>query len=81
MGHSCPVCYARCHCEGDIDDMDFGENPACTHCHTTTIECCICRAPMEVKRRNAAVLKGVAICDFCYDEKFGSDGGRPDDRS
>ena len=32
MAHTCPECYQYCTCNGDIDDIDFGEDPECTHC-------------------------------------------------
>ena len=32
MAHECPVCGLTCRCNGDIDDIDFGENPLCDHC-------------------------------------------------
>lgn len=39
MAHTCPDCGLACHCGGDIDDMDFGEDcPAadrCVHCADT----------------------------------------------
>ena len=35
MAHSCPECYQTCHCNGDIDDIDFGEDSphadSCVH--------------------------------------------------
>ena len=35
MAHPCPECGQRCHCNGDIDDIDFGEDSpgadACVH--------------------------------------------------
>ena len=31
MAHECPECYQLCHCGGDIDDIDFGEDASCTH--------------------------------------------------
>ena len=31
MAHDCPDCYTQCHCGGDIDDINFGEDPTCTH--------------------------------------------------
>ena len=35
MAHECPDCGQVCHCNGDIDDIDFGEDPNCT--------CCCCK--------------------------------------
>ncbi len=35
MAHECPVCYLRCHCNGDIDDLmlnDWDDVNKCTHC-------------------------------------------------
>jgi hypothetical protein len=35
MAHTCPVCGATCHCNGDIDDLclDFEDDVmACDHC-------------------------------------------------
>ena len=36
MAHSCPDCGCLCHCGGDIDDIDFGDDTPeadeCTHC-------------------------------------------------
>lgn len=36
MAHSCPDCSQTCHCGGDIDDIDFGDDTPeamrCTHC-------------------------------------------------
>ena len=33
--HSCPDCGQACYCEGDIDDLDFGDDcpgaDACQH--------------------------------------------------
>ena len=33
--HSCPDCGQACHCNGDIDDLDFGDDcpeaDACQH--------------------------------------------------
>jgi hypothetical protein len=26
MAHSCPECYQYCTCQGDIDDIDFGDD-------------------------------------------------------
>lgn len=26
MAHTCPDCGQLCHCRGDIDDIDFGED-------------------------------------------------------
>jgi hypothetical protein len=31
MAHDCPNCYEQCHCGGDIDDINFGEDGNCTH--------------------------------------------------
>jgi len=35
MAHTCPDCGQLCHCGGDIDDIDFGEDCGdamrCTH--------------------------------------------------
>lgn len=35
MAHSCPECGCLCHCGGDIDDIDWGEDceeaDKCTH--------------------------------------------------
>jgi hypothetical protein len=30
--HTCPECGQLCTCQGDIDDIDFGEVNWCTHC-------------------------------------------------
>lgn len=32
MAHTCPSCYAYCTCNGDWDDIDFGDDPECLHC-------------------------------------------------
>lgn len=36
--HTCPDCGCACHCGGDIDDIDFGDDcegaDACTHYQT-----------------------------------------------
>ena len=32
MAHTCPSCYAYCTCNGDCDDIDFGDDPECSHC-------------------------------------------------
>jgi hypothetical protein len=36
MAHSCPECNQACYCNGDIDDILFGEDSEeallCTHC-------------------------------------------------
>lgn len=41
MAHSCPDCGCLCHCGGDIDDIDFGDDSEdamnCTH--YTTMDC------------------------------------------
>ncbi len=29
MAHTCPECGRLCHCGGDLDDIDFGENLQC----------------------------------------------------
>ena len=29
MAHTCPECGMLCYCQGDIDDIDFGENWNC----------------------------------------------------
>ena len=26
MAHTCPECGYQCHCNGDIDDIDFGDS-------------------------------------------------------
>jgi hypothetical protein len=31
MAHDCPDCYTQCHCGGDIDDINFGEDSHCKH--------------------------------------------------
>ncbi len=33
MAHTCPRCGSLCHCSGDIDDIDFGEDPNCMKDH------------------------------------------------
>lgn len=33
MAHTCPRCGQLCHCNGDIDDIDFGESNICTKDH------------------------------------------------
>ena len=47
MAHTCPDCGLTCHCGGDIDDIDFGDDSeeaiACTHC-----DCPICRKPGDL---------------------------------
>lgn len=32
MAHNCPVCYCRCHCGGDIDDIVFNDTKYECHC-------------------------------------------------
>ena len=32
MSHSCPECGQCCHCNGDIEDHETGEDEGCTHC-------------------------------------------------
>jgi len=32
MAHECPECYSRCHCGGDIDDIEFPLDGYCSHC-------------------------------------------------
>lgn len=31
MGHTCPDCGQMCYCNGDIDDIDWGEWIGCNH--------------------------------------------------
>lgn len=31
MAHTCPSCGAYCTCNGDWDDIDFGEDLGCQH--------------------------------------------------
>jgi ssDNA-binding Zn-finger/Zn-ribbon topoisomerase 1 len=31
MAHTCPDCGITCYCNGDIDDIDFGDWDGCTH--------------------------------------------------
>jgi hypothetical protein len=31
MAHECPDCYVQCYCNGDIDDINFGEDPDSKH--------------------------------------------------
>lgn len=33
MGHTCPRCNQYCTCNGDIDDIYFGEDYNCTKDH------------------------------------------------
>jgi hypothetical protein len=34
MAHSCPDCGCLCHCGGDIDDIDFGDDSEdAMNCH------------------------------------------------
>lgn len=36
MAHECPECYMLCHCNGDIDDIQFEgtkEQLYCRHCN------------------------------------------------
>lgn len=33
MAHTCPRCDSYCHCNGDIDDIDFGYSEKCTKDH------------------------------------------------
>jgi hypothetical protein len=62
MAHTCPDCGLLCHCGGDIDDIDFGDDTpeaaVCTHC-----DCPICREP-----------KGMCDCD---PYEFEEDEGEP----
>lgn len=32
MAHECPECGLLCHCNGDIDDICFGESDECKCC-------------------------------------------------
>jgi len=32
MAHTCPECYSYCTCNGDIDDIDWGEDYMCVCC-------------------------------------------------
>ena len=32
MAHDCPDCGMQCHCNGDIDDINFGESDECICC-------------------------------------------------
>lgn len=32
MAHTCPRCYQYCHCQADIDDINFGERWDCICC-------------------------------------------------
>lgn len=32
MAHDCPECGMQCHCNGDIDDINFGESDECKCC-------------------------------------------------
>lgn len=32
MAHTCPECSQYCTCQGDIDDVDFGERSDCVCC-------------------------------------------------
>lgn len=40
MSHECPDCGQTCHCNGDIDDCDYGDVDAQLKCgHYKTPEC------------------------------------------
>jgi len=32
MAHTCPRCSMQCHCQADIDDINFGERWDCICC-------------------------------------------------
>lgn len=32
MAHTCPICSMQCHCQADIDDINFGERWDCICC-------------------------------------------------
>ncbi len=39
--HSCPECGQACYCNGDVDDIDVGDEEAednCTHCAEGEVE-------------------------------------------
>ena len=39
MAHDCPECGMSCYCNGDIDDINFGERWDCK-CALTNQNCC-----------------------------------------
>ncbi len=69
MAHECPKCGETCHCRGDIDDLNFGEDPLCNHCKTVTIQCNKCGAPLEILKRFRTMIEKTAICESCYEEE------------
>lgn len=42
MAHACPECGMHCHCQGDIDDINFGDD-----CKAA-MRCICCQFPDEV---------------------------------
>ena len=38
MAHTCPECGSYCTCNGDWDDIDFGEDLDCHHCPAESID-------------------------------------------
>ena len=42
MAHTCPVCSQYCTCQGDWDDIDFGEWIGCIHCPELCEDDCSC---------------------------------------
>ena len=51
MAHSCPECGQMCHCGGDIDDIDFGEDSAqadrCIHSEQETCDANLPDEPID----------------------------------
>ena len=38
MAHTCPDCGQYCTCNGDWDDIDFGEDLDCRHCPAESLD-------------------------------------------
>jgi hypothetical protein len=70
MAHTCPECGQYCTCNGDWDDIDFGEDLDCRHCPEETIDILVTVADIDrilpLGKRGCKECDGLTYyCDEC----------------
>jgi len=58
MAHTCPECSQYCTCNGDWDDIDFGEDLDCRHCPEETIDILVTDADVDAAQQRVQLTDG-----------------------
>lgn len=70
MVHTCPECGSHCTCNGDWDDIDYGDDPDCGHCSKGVIDVLVTNTELDcilpLGKRGCEKCDGEAYyCDDC----------------